>query len=397
VVATALHADRAFDGEQVVLDATVVVEDGRIAWFGPHTSLPFAAPREERKLEDDVTLLPGFINCHAHLTLSCQLSDEGDISANEATQALRAHANSLKALSVGVTTQRDLGAPSTVVIDLARAVANGEVLGPNVIACGRALTTERGPGWPLNIGVRGVDAVRRSVRQQVAAGAAVIKVISGERLMASTLGSSTGQLTLEEVLAAVDEAHRFGVRVTAHAHTIEGIRIAIDAGVDSIEHASRIDGSLIERCTRQGIGIVPTLSMLDAIVSHAENFDPSVVEEASSVIQSQRRTVREAYDAGVTLAVGTDAGSSFNPGHNYARELEIRVEIGMSVIDVLRGATSTAADLVGMPDVGRLRPGAKADLVAVRGNPIDDINVVRNIVAVWKDGKQVPDVGGVGE
>lgn len=387
---TLLHAERLFDGERALTDAAVLVEDGRVRWVGKRSAAPAAAKgAQEVATPQGSTLLPGLIDCHVHLTLTASPDLERDVQASDAALALRAHANATRGLRAGVTTVRDLGAPTHAVIELGKAIARGDLVGPNVVACGRGITTTGGHGWQIGRVADGPDEVRKAVREQLFAGAGVVKLFSTGGVLGTGAHPDVAQLTEEETQAAVDEAHKHHVRVATHAHATSGMRVALAAGVDTIEHATLLDSETIRLCKEKDVALVPTFAALRAIVRHRERLDAGTIERATALVDRHREGIRAAHRAGVRIATGTDAGTPFNNTHEYAHELEALVEVGFTPEEALRAATSVAAGVVARDDVGRIREGARADLVAVAGDPLADVKAVWHTAAVWKDGKAV--------
>src|ERR671935_1068492 len=207
-----LLGDRLFDGERTHTDAAVLVDEGRIRWVGARSRVPAEAKgASEEQAPAGATLLPGLVNCHIHLTLAAGVDVDAETRASDAELALRAFANARRGLAAGVTTVRDLGAPTHAAIALGRAVARGEVIGPNVVAAGRGIAPTGGHGWQIGRQADGPDGVRRAVREQVFAGASVVKIFSTGGLLRSGAHPEIVQLTADETRAAVDEAHRHGV------------------------------------------------------------------------------------------------------------------------------------------------------------------------------------------
>ena len=391
MAAQLLFADRLYDGERAQTDAAVLIVDGRISWTGQRSRVPGEAKgANELRTPDGTTLLPGLINCHIHLTVSGGPDFDVETRGSDAELALRATVNALRSLAAGVTTVRDLGAPTSAAIVLGRAIAAGELIGPNVIAAGRGITSTGGHGWQIGRQADGPDEIRKAVREQLFAGASVIKIFSTGGVLGTGAHPDVAQLTLEETTAAVEEAHSRHLRVTTHAHATKGAKIAIEAGVDSIEHATLLDAEAIRLCKDKGVALVPTFAALKAILSNRERLAPDVLARASALTERHQQGIRDAIRAGVKVAAGTDAGTPFNYAERFGTELEALVEIGMTPERALAAATSVAADVVGRDDIGRIRPGARADLVAVKGDPLSDVRACWQVAAVWKDGRSVP-------
>ncbi len=389
-MATLLYADRLFDGERAFTDAALLIEEATIRWLGARARIPASAKgASEERISDDATLLPGLVNCHIHLTLSGAADFSADARASEATQALRAVTNALRGLSAGITTVRDLGAPSDAAIELGRAIARRELIGPNVVAAGRGITSTGGHGWEIGRQADGADEVRKAVREQIRAGASVIKLFSTGGVLGAGAPPDVVQLTPEETRAAVEEGHARSLRVTTHAHTAAGMRLALEAGVDSIEHATLLDAETIQLCKEKGAALVPTFAALRAILRNTHRLDAETIERANAVAARHQEGIRAARKAGVVVAAGTDAGTPFNFAEDFGSEVEALVEIGMTGEEALAAATSVAADVIARRDVGRIREGARADLVAVQGDATSDVSCVRRVAAVWKDGVRI--------
>jgi imidazolonepropionase-like amidohydrolase len=385
-----LLADRLFDGERAHTDAAALIEDGRVRWSGPRSRLPAeASAATEVPLPADTTLLPGLVNCHIHLTLLGGVDIEAETRASDAELAVRATVNALRSLAAGVTTVRDLGAPTFASIEVGKAIARGELVGPNILAAGRGITTTGGHGWQIGRQADGPDEVRRAVREQVFAGAAVIKIFSTGGLLGSGAHPEVAQLTLEETRAAVEEAHGHNLRITTHVHATAGARIAIEAGVDSIEHATLLDADAIRRCKEKGIALVPTFAAIKAILANADRLGAGVGDRARALAERHQQGIRDALRNGVVVAAGADSGTAFNYPERFVVELEALVEVGMTPERALMAATSVAAQVIGRDDIGRIRPGARADLLAVRGDPLADVRACWSVAGVWKDGRRV--------
>ena len=388
--ATLLLADRVFDGERAHTGAAVLIEDGRVRWIGPRKDAPAAARgASEANVPEGATVLPGLVNCHIHLTLNGTPDIDAETRASEALQVLRAAANGLRSLVAGITTVRDLGAPSYAAIELGKAIGRGEIIGPNVVAAGRGITPTGGHGWQIGRQADGPDEVRRAVREQVFAGASVVKIFSTGGLLGTGAHPDVAQLTAEETRAAVDEAHARHLRVAAHVHANAGARIAIDAGVDTIEHATLVDRDTIRLCKERGVALVPTFAAVKAIVANADRLGAGVGERARALADRHREAIREAIRSGVRVAAGSDAGTAFNYAERFVSELEGLVEVGMTPEQAIVAATRIAADVLGRDDIGRIAPGTRADLIAVRGDPLREIRACWDVAAVWKDGRVV--------
>jgi imidazolonepropionase-like amidohydrolase len=375
----------------MVPNAVILVEQDRIRSIGPR-DLPAGAQVVDL---GDVTLLPGFIDTHTHLTFDL----EGDWSSRDVRElpvdaALRGARNARRTLHAGFTTVRDLGAPGLSDVALMRAIDRGGIEGPRIIPSARALgitgghcdVTGYAPGV-LEPGVEegianGVDQFLAATRYQIKHGAKVIKICATAGVLSFEGPVGAQQTTAEELRAVVEEAARHGLKVAAHAHGTEGILAAVRAGVASIDHGSMLSDETIAAMKERGTFLVPTTYLAEAI--DLENLPGPIRAKAEQVLPLARESVRRAIRAGVRIAFGTDAG--VYPHGLNAREFATLVERGMRPIDAIRSATVHAADLLGTTDRGVIAVGMLADLVAVRGNPLEDIRATEQVVFVMKGG-----------
>ena len=231
--------------------------------------------------------------------------------------------------------------------------------------------------------------MRKAVREQVHAGAKVVKIFSTGGILGEGAPPDVSQFTLDETTAAVEEARKAGLRITTHAHGAGGMRIAAEAGVDSIEHATLMDQRTVRDLKERDIPIVPTLCAVHFILENAATLPPVVVERTRAVSERHREGVRLARKAGVRIAAGTDAGSPFNRHERYAVELRLLAECGLSEEEVLIAATSTAAAVIGRENAGHIGAGCDADLVFVNGDPLKDLALLQRPAGVYVRGAAV--------
>jgi imidazolonepropionase-like amidohydrolase len=389
----ALHVARLLDIEsgRILENATVLIEGERILAVNPK-EVPAGAEVIEL---GDRTLLPGLIDCHTHL--NSDLEGEWirrEVLETAADAALRGAKNARATLLAGFTTVRDVGAGGFADVSLMHAIDAGWILGPRMFPAGHAIgitgghadTTGYIPGV-LERGIEsgiadGVDEVIAAVRYQIKHGAKVIKTCATAGVLSFEGPVGAQQYSEEELLALVTEAHRHGLEVAAHAHGGDGIKAAIRAGVDSIEHGSELDDEAIALMKQHGTFLVPTTYLADAI--DLEQLPPPIRAKAESILPKAKASLRRAIAAGVKIAYGTDSG--VYPHGLNAREFATLVERGMQPLDTLRAATVNACALLGVTDRGTIAPGKLADLIAVPGNPLADVTVLQRVEFVMKGG-----------
>ncbi|MBX9826792.1 MAG: amidohydrolase family protein [Xanthobacteraceae bacterium] len=328
------------------------------------------------------TLLPGFIDCHVHLTMTAAAAPAAIVSpADQMVGVLAASINALATLHGGVTTVRDCGAPHGIDFALRRAAEEGLCVTPRLLLSGRALCMTGGHGWHL-IGreVDGPDQLRKAAREQLKAGADNVKLIASGGILTPGTNIGNPQLTVDEMRAAVEEAHFAGKTANAHAHGAEGIKRATRAGVDSVEHCYFIDPEGIEMMLARGTVLVATSAAVRNVVSHgvAAGIPRHIAEKAESAIKAHVSGFKAAHKAGVRLAMGTDSGVPYTRHGSNLDELVHLVDMGLSPQEAIRVATADSARLLKLDQqLGSLDEGKNADLVVVDGNPLDDIRVLR--------------------
>jgi imidazolonepropionase-like amidohydrolase len=308
-----------------------------------------------------------------------------------ALAALHAARNAVRHLEHGVTTVRDVGGVDSVVCEVARAIDGGIIPGARVVAAGRALTITGGHGHSIGVAreVDGADAVRRAVREEIREGARAIKVIATGGVLTPGITAEFTAFTAEELEAATDEAHTWGFGVAAHAIGAGGIALAVEAGVDSIEHGAMISAEIARRMKERGTYHVATINALRGIVDHPDEVPDYAVQKGRSIVELARDSFRRAARAGVRHACGTDAGTPFNPHGGAPAEIMRMVEWGLPPLKAMQAATSNAAHLLRLPDVGVIEIGARADLVAFAGDPLEEIGHILDPVLVMKEGEVV--------
>jgi len=388
-----VKAARMLDVEQgiIVQSAFVVIEEGLIKSVSTSPSLP------DVEMIDlgDVTLLPGLIDCHTHLALTREKDFQYmPVTMTTADFAISAVANAKKTLMAGFTTVRDVGSPDFIDVALMKASDQETVDAPRIIPSGHWIGITGGHGdvtgfipgvleWGPQQGIAdGPEEVLKAVRYQIKHGAKVIKIMATAGILSFEDSVGAQQYSKEELQVIVEEARRHGLKVAAHAHGTEGTMAAIEAGVDSIEHGSMLSDRAITLMKKNGTYLVPTAYLRDGVDMNI--LPPALRKKAEDVIPKAQKSLENAIKQGVRIAFGTDA-AVFPHGDN-AKEFNCYVQSGMSEIEAIRAATLNAADLLGLDDRGSLKPGMLADIVAVKGNPLQDIKTLESVLFVMKEG-----------
>ena len=382
---------------RILADRTIVIEGERVARVDASDRIDIPDGAELIDLSGH-TVLPGLIDMHDHLTGDHRFHGYESLGISVPREALYGVLNARKTLDAGFTSVRNVGAGGYSDVALRDAINDGEIAGPRIRASGPALGSTGGHCdnnlLPSEYEVSGEGvangpwAVRARVREVIKYGADVIKFCATGGVLSK--GDSVGgqQYTPEEMQALVDEAHMHGRRVAAHAHGPEGIKAAIRAGVDSIEHASLIDDEGIQLAKKNGTFLVMDIYNDTFILEHGASFGmlPESLEKERQIGQLQRDNFRKAFEAGVRMAFGSD-GAVYPHGDN-GKQFAYMVEYGMTPMEAIQAATIRAAELIGWPDaVGAIEAGRYADIIAVAGNPLDDVQLLENVAFVMKGGE----------
>ena len=386
---------------------SIVIEDGSIKSVGPMQPSPTSGAAGNIDLSRH-SCLPGLIDMHVHLTSETQpvvASYRDRLTADPADMAYRSVKYAERTLMAGFTTVRDLGAADGLNIALKRAIAAGEIPGPRMFTAGKSIATTGGHADPTNnlshflsekIGPPGPqegvvdspEAARQAVRARYKEGADLIKITATGGVLSQSANGQNSQYTEDELRAVVDTAKDYGFRVAAHAHGAEGMKRALRAGVDSIEHGTMMDDEVLALFKKTGHWYVPTISAGRYVADKARdpNYYSALVRPKAAAIGPQlQATAGRAYKAGVKIAFGTDAGV-FPHGEN-AKEFGYMVEAGMKPLDAIRAATVNAALLLDQPKrLGAIAPGFAADIIAVDGDPLADVRQLEAVKFVMKDG-----------
>ena len=400
-----LKAARMFDGKGGSLSkpGLIVVSEGKIAAVGANASVPAGAETIDL---GDATLLPGFIDAHTHLT--SMYSDDwkqrtlDGLQKTIPEQTLDASVNARVTLMAGFTTVRDVGSHDYLDVGLRNAIRDGVIPGPRMLVTVHALGSTGGhcdhsggyreglfpQSGPLDGVINGPDQARYAVRLDHKYGADMIKVCATGGVLSLTDDVDTPQLTQAELDAIVDEAHALRRKTAAHAHGNEGARRAVEAGIDSIEHGSFLKDDTLDLMKRKGTYLVPTLiagESLGESLKKGMYLPPAIAAKTRAALAARSEMFQHALAKAVKIGFGTDA-AVYPHGHN-AEEFALMTGLGMKPIDALRSAASADADLLGLGDkIGTLEAGKLADVIAVPGDPVEDIHQTEKVFFVMKEG-----------
>ncbi len=350
-----------------------------------------------------MTVMPGLIDVHTHLTMNPDFDPYRELISTSAKEAINGVVNARTTLMAGFTSVRNVGASGFVDVDLRDAINAGQVPGPHMLVSGPLLGITGGHCdenlLPIQYHVvgdgvaDGIAQVQHQVRQNIKYGADLIKICATGGVLSKGDDPQASQFTLEEMQAIVADAHRLGRKVAAHAHGAQGILWATEAGVDSIEHGSYIDDASIAEMKKRGTYLVPTLYLEDWMLENG-HLPPFYHQKMVDVSAVAKKNIKHAMESGVKIALGTDA--AVYPHGLNAHELDVYVnQLGMSPLAALQTATVNAADLMGWTaKTGTLEPGKWADIIGVEKNPLDDVRVLQDVKFVMKAGVVYKGEGG---
>ncbi len=374
---------------------TVVIDGERIASVREGQS---SARHEDAEAVEAIdlngrTLLPGLINAHVHIMMDASPDPIAALGRSTlAAVVLEGARRGERMLRAGITTARDLGGFEYGELALRDAFARGDFPGPRLLCAGKFLTMTGGHGWPTGLEVDGADEARKAARQNLKRGVDCLKLMATGGVLTLGVEPGAAQLTEEELRAGIDEAHKAGKRTASHAQGTEGIKNAIRAGIDTIEHGIFLDDEAIEMMVERGVVLVATLAAPYRIVEAGERagIPKYAVEKSLRIMDAHRQSFEWAVQAGVTVAAGNDGGTPFNPSEDLVTEIRLMSEAGLGNMGALRAATHGSARALGISEeTGTLQVGKYADCIVLESgeDPLADITSLGRIDMVIQRGK----------
>ncbi|MEH7502730.1 amidohydrolase family protein [Neobacillus drentensis] len=383
---TILNNCTVLDGiiNEAVSNTYIIIEGDEIKEIG----LGNAQPHPSDQIIDCTGkyVLPGLIDCHVHLVWDGSPDPQAVINQlNLETVALHAYKHATEYLQLGITTVRDVASPNSSVLSVRNSINKKLLVGPTIIASGPAICMTGGHVHYIGVEADGPDEVRKASRQLLKQGADLIKLMATGGIY--TFGEEPGspQLTVEEMRAAKEEAHKKNKKVAAHAEGLAGIRNCIEVGIDTIEHGIFADEECLQLMKEKGIYLVPTMVVMKRLAED-DRIAPWALEKAKKVVVPHQKMLEQAIKLGVKIATGTDCGSPVTPPEFYFDELNIMKDAGMKPMDVIHASTRIAAECLGIEDRGVISEGKKADLLIVDQNPLVNLNVLKGTKTVIKEG-----------
>jgi len=380
-----IKADKIWDGvkETYSVEKEVYVSDGRIV---------AKADKAETINLSGYTIMPGLINAHCHLILHGDFDVQKVITTDSpATTAIKAARNANKALMAGITTVRDLGDINGIVADLRKLIDVGEFVGPRILYSGYLICMTGGHGWFFGREADGPDECRKAAREQLKRGAQWVKLMATGGILTPGVSPESYQLNEDEMRAAIDEAHKAEKKAATHAQGAAGVKIALRAGIDTVEHGFYIDDEAIELFLEKDAWLVPTLNAPQKTIEGEKYGVPGhIIKKAKKVQEGFLARLEKAIKAGVKIGAGSDAGTPLNGHDIFWLEIVNLSKTSLGKIRAMKCATSINAKMLGLEnEIGQISPGFAADLIAVKGDPLDDPSVCKDVYWVMKDGKIV--------
>jgi imidazolonepropionase-like amidohydrolase len=396
---TVLVGRRLIDGTGCppIENPAILIQGSKIIAVGREEDIKIPQTDDVKRLNySDKTLLPGLIDSHVHL---CMSADDNPLARlyedSDDMLVLRAANNAKIALKSGITTMRDCGGRNKMTFSIKEAIKKGIIKGPRLLLSGRPLTITGGHCFFLNGEADGIDGVRKSARQLIKEGADFLKIMaSGGGMTPSTI-PKLPYYTVEELIVAADEAHRLGRKIAAHCHSTKSIKDSLEAGIDTIEHASflspdgqrRFEPSIAEKIVASGTYVCPTLSAGRRPIHPVNQTDEYKLGLQADMRDSNFSLM---HQMGVKLIAGTDAGVVYTTFDNYPLCLELAIAGGMTNMQAIQSGTSLAAEALDIANiVGTIQSGKEADIIAVDGNPLEDISSLWNMAMVMKAGELI--------
>lgn len=397
---TILHGRRLINGISgtPIENPVILIQGSKIISVGQEEDVMVPQTEDVNRLDyKNKTLLPGLIDCHVHL---CMSADDNPLARvyedSDDMMLLRAARNAEVALKAGITTLRDCGGRNSVTFSAKEAIGKKIIKGPRLVLSGRPITMTGGHCFFLNGEADGVDGVRKAARQLIKEGADFLKIMASGGGMTPSTVPKLPYYTVEELTVAADEAHRLGRKIAAHCHSTQSIEDVLEAGIDTIEHASflspktgqrKFEPHIAERIVDSGTYVCPTISAGRKPVRSLEQTDEYKLQLKTNM---QGSNFSQMLEMGVKLIAGTDAGVTWTTFDNFPLYMELAVAGGMNNMQAIQSGTSLAAEALDIADVvGTIQPGKEADIIAVDGDALEDISVLWNVAMVMKAGEIV--------
>lgn len=382
-----IHAQTLIDGisDAPKKNQLITIEDDKIIQIEDYHEV------KENVIHENV-VTPGFFNCHVHIMYPVGFCANKEFTLME--KAFYAQKHCKEYLESGVTFIRVVGTEENYDLQIKEAIENHVIEGPHMYCAGKVICMTGGHGWQEGIEADGKDACLKAVRTQLRSGVDLIKIMATGGVMTKGVEPGNAQFTVDEMKVMIEEAHKAGRKTATHAQGLQGIKNALYAGIDSIEHGCFLDDECLERMKEQNTFLVPTLCAPQCIIDKGvENgVAKYAVDKTLKVKDAHVESVKKAYEKGIQIALGTDAGTPFNYHSNTTYEMELLARLNISNMDILKMATINSARCVGVEkDYGSIEVGKQADLVCLNENPLENISNVRKINKVIQSGKIVID------